>query len=50
LPALEVILDEPVGGFSQKTPSQHYIQVYGDHRSQLVDLRGLLGIEDSQTA
>jgi hypothetical protein len=46
LPGLKVILDEPVGGFAQKIPSQHYILAYGDHRSQPVDLCGLLGIEE----
>jgi L-fucose isomerase-like protein len=45
LPGLEVILDEPVGMFAQKILSQHYILAYGDHRNQLVDLCGLLGIE-----
>jgi L-fucose isomerase-like protein len=45
LPGLEVILDEPVGGFAQKILSQHYILAYGNHHSQLVDLCSLLGIE-----
>jgi L-fucose isomerase-like protein len=46
LPGLEVILDDPVEGFAQKVLSQHYILAHGDHRSQLIDLCRLLGIEE----
>jgi L-fucose isomerase-like protein len=46
LPGLEVILDDPIKGFAQKVLSQHYILAYGDHRSQLIDLCRLLGIEE----
>lgn len=45
LPGLEVVLDDPVEEFAQKVLSQHYIVSYGDHRSQLMDLCWLLGIE-----
>jgi L-fucose isomerase-like protein len=45
LPGLEIILDDPVRDFARKVLSQHYILAYGDHRSQLVDLCELLGIE-----
>jgi len=45
LPGLEIILDEPVRAFARRVLSQHYILAYGDHRSQLVDLCELLGIE-----
>jgi L-fucose isomerase-like protein len=45
LPGLEIVLDDPVEEFAQKVLSQHYIVSYGDHRSQLMDLCWLLGIE-----
>jgi len=45
LPGLEIILDDPVRDFARKVLSQHYILAYGDHRSRLVDLCELLGIE-----
>jgi L-fucose isomerase-like protein len=45
LPGLEILPDEPVHAFAQKVLSQHYVLAYGDHRSQLIDLCELLGIE-----
>ncbi len=45
LPGLEIILDDPVEDFARKVLSQHYILAYGDHRSQFIDLCGLLGVE-----
>jgi L-fucose isomerase-like protein len=45
LPGLEVLLDDPVEDFARKVLGQHYILAYGDHREQLVDFCGLLGIE-----
>jgi L-fucose isomerase-like protein len=45
LPGLEIVLDDPVEEFAQKVLSQHYIVSYGDHRSQLMNLCWLLGIE-----
>jgi hypothetical protein len=45
LPGLEIILDGPVGDFARKVLSQHYILAYGDHRDQIIDLCGLLGVE-----
>lgn len=45
LPGLEIILDDPVKDFARKVLGQHYVLAYGDHRSQLVDLCGLLGVE-----
>jgi L-fucose isomerase-like protein len=45
LPGLEVILDGSVEEFAQKVLGQHYIIVYGDHRSQLADFCRLLGID-----
>jgi len=45
LPSIEVIPDCTVDEFAQKVLGQHYIIAYGDHRGQLEDLCGLLGIE-----
>ena len=45
LPSLELVLDGSVDGFAQKVFGQHYIIAYGDHRQQLADFCGLLGVE-----
>jgi L-fucose isomerase-like protein len=45
LPGLEIILEDPVKDFARKVLGQHYILAYGDHRSHLIDLCELLGIE-----
>jgi hypothetical protein len=34
-----------VKDFARKVLGQHYILAYGDHRSRLIDLCELLGIE-----
>ena len=45
LPSIEFIPDCPVDEFAQKVYGQHYIIAYGDHRGELEDLCGLLGVE-----
>jgi hypothetical protein len=45
LPSIEFIPDCSVDEFAQKVYGQHYIIAYGDHRRELKDLCGLLGIQ-----
>lgn len=45
LPGLEMIFDAPVGEFTQKVMSQHYIISYGDNRAGLEDLCSILGVK-----
>lgn len=44
LPGLEIAFDTPVDDFVQQVMSQHYILLYGEHRSRLQALCDILGV------